>query len=476
MIFKKNLIIAAVVFLVIVALVIFYFDKALFLGLLFVGLLTTATLWIVYKLKIGGKDLKILFLIAFLIHLGVVLFIYYANFKPFGEGDFVIYQQIAEQISSRIHAGNFSLEGINYLHYYPVIIGWIYAITMPVMIVGQLFSAWLAALAVLLAYLIVVEMGGSKKSAFLVGLIICVYPSFIYFGSLLLKDTVIIPLVLLGLLLSIKILKNFDVLKFVAFFIVLTFAIHLRFYIGFALMFSFIFCWFLISNLKIKERLIYGLTFIFIFGFSPLLLGYGYYGSVPLIEYLNRETITTYREVVYAPSPEFCDSIKRKNCCAATEEFGSGVGSSFVVKAGFESNTSFIKNYTESFVYAFFGPFPWQLKYKRHLFFLAETMPWYFLICLIVCSIYKSFKTLGYSKTFNHYKFTILLLAFSAMALGALSLFINNFGIIVRIRMPVFIVIFCLIGLDKNVDNIVNKAINYFYEKKFNKFFGLPSL
>lgn len=492
---KKNLIIAIVVLLIVVFSIIFHFDRALFLGLLLIIFLSVTVFFILYKLKLVSKALCSLFLIALFIHLGVILLFHYTHFQPFGAGDFVGYQQTAEQVAQRIHQGVYSLKGLDIPHYYPVLIGIIYALTMPEMIIGQLFSVWLAVCSVLLTYLIVLEIGGSKKSAFLVGMIVSVYPSFIYFGSLLLKDTVILPLVLLGILLSTKMLKNFDALKFLAFFIVLTCAIHIRFYIGFALMFSFILCWFLISNFKMDERFIYGLTFIFLLGFSPQLLGYGYYGAVPLGGYLNKETITTYREVVYAPSPSIAPVANNEssceNClaanpapanpapnnvsvnnpnpcaqCAQTEDSAedSGVGSSFVVKAGFDSTFSFVKNYFESFIYAFLGPFPWQLKYKRHLFFLLETIPWYSLICFIAYGIYKSLKMSGRVQTFNHYRFAILPLFFSIMALGALSLFINNFGIIVRIRMPVFIVILCFIGLDKNIDNIINKITHNFFK------------
>lgn len=451
-----------------------FFDKALFFGILLVVILSAITFYILNKFKLATKPVCLIFFIVLFVHSAMAMFVYYTNFQPFGGGDFLLYQDIAEQVAQRIHLGIFYLDGISYLHYYPVLMGAVYALTMPKMIIAQLISAWLVALSVLLAYLIVIEIGGSKKSAFLIGLIINVYPSYFYFGSLMLKDTFVVPLVLSGLLLSIKMFKKFDALNFFGFFIILTSAIHLRFYIGFALMFSFIVCWFLLSNLKIKKRILYGFIFIFILGFSPYFLGYGYYGLTPLKGYLNKRTITTYREVVYAPDsgPASASASGSTSC----SEGKAGVGSSVVVKTGFdEGNAKFVKNYFVSFIYAFLGPFPWQLKYKRHLLFLTETIPWYFLLCFIAWGIYKAFKNSGFLKMLDYYKYSFMLLLFSAMALGALSLFINNFGIIVRIRMPAVIALLCLIGLNKNVDNIINKAIN-FYEKKFAKLFGLPGL
>jgi hypothetical protein len=494
--FIKKLYFGSVILLIAGFLSIYFFDRALFLGLLMVVLLSALTFFIFYKLKLANKDLYLLFSIVLSIHLAMALIIYYANFQPFGGGDFILYQQIAEQVSERIHQGIFSLDGINYLHYYPVLIGIIYSFTMPKMIIGQLLSVWLAAFSVLLIYLITIEIGGSKKTAFLVGLMAAAYPSYIYFGSLMLKDTVVMPLVLLGILVSIKMLKNFSALKFLAFFVILTCTIHLRFYVGFALMFSFIICWFLISNLKMTERAVYGLAFVFLLGTSPQILGYGYYGSTPLIGYLNKETITAYREVVYAPAPEPAKEDPAKVVVVAVNEQNSptspsdtdklheesetlsGVGSSFVVKAGFESPFSFVKNYLESFINAFLGPFPWQLRYKRHLFFLLETIPWYFFLCIVLLGAYKSIMKHGFLEMLYSRRFILPLLLFAAMAIGALSLFINNFGIIVRIRMPVLILFFSLIILNESAEGMLSKIFEkiFHYEKKVIKFFNLSRL
>ena len=271
----------------------------LLVGLLFVSLLTVITFFIILKAGVGCKELYSLFLIVILIHTGAVLFIYYSGFHFGGGADFEGYNQTAIEIAQRFSRGIFSLQGISLLHYFPVLIGLIYAITLPQMIIGQLFTVWLAAFSIMLLYFTVLEIGGSKKVAFLTGLIVSFYPSYLYFGSLLLKDTVVIPLVLAGILLSIKMLKNFTWLKFLLFFIILTGAIHFRFYVGFALMFSFIISWFLISSFKIKEKVIYGVTIIFLLGFSPQLLGGGYYGLKSFQNFLNPERITFYREVAY---------------------------------------------------------------------------------------------------------------------------------------------------------------------------------
>lgn len=486
-----------------------FFDQALFVGLLLLLFLTVVVVLMIYKAGVKDKKIYLVFLMGLLVHFGCVLLIYYGHFRPFGGGaDFEGYHQNAVDVMYRFLAGNFSLHELGLLNDFPVLIGIVYAFTLPAMIIGQLFTVWLAAVSIILAYLIVLEIGGTKKMAFLTSLIIILYPSYLYFGSVLLKDTVVIPLVLAGLLLSVKMLKNFGGLEFLLFFIVLTGLTQLRFYVGFALLFSFIICWFLTSSFTRGDRIIYGLTIIFLLGFSPWLLGYGYYGNIPLRSYLNRDTITKYREVVYAPPIDVVSptsSVAKKATSGSTkptivsviansynfifgnstgsvspannppvsnlspqnslcpdcgQNEGSGAGSSFAVSAGFNSPQNFIKNYLESFTNSILGPFPWQLRYKRHLFFLTETIPWYFLIYLSLWGAVKSMRKNGVKVFLKDYRFTLPLLLFSIMAFGALSLYINNFGIIVRIRMPMFMVLLCAMSLGINVKESYFKKIH----------------
>lgn len=434
-----------------------FLDKALAVGLLLVLFLCLITFLILLKIGIKDKELYLIFLIALLIHLAAALFIYYTEFQPFGGGaDYDGYNKTAIEIAQRFKQGNFSLQGLHFKHYFALVIGIIYTLALPEMIVGQLFTVWLTAISVLFAYLIIREINGSKKWAFLIGLIVCIYPSYLYFGSLLLKDTLVVPLVLSALFLFIKMLKNFSWKNFLIFYIILTCSIHFRFYIGYALLFSFIFCWFLVSTLNLKKRVIYGIVIVFLLGFSSQVLGYGYYGAKTLKTYLKPETIIIYREVVYAPSASATSS-------SASSTASSGIGSSFVVKTGFEKPSNFVINYSKSFIYSLLGPFPWQIRYQRQLFALLETIPWYFLLFILVFGIVGSVKRKGILKTIKHYQFAIPLLMFAIISLGALSLFITNFGIITRIRIPSFIALLCLMPISFNYEKIFNYRGNWIY-------------
>ena len=424
--------------------IIVFLDKALAAGIIFIVFLSLLTFLAPSKNETHSKALSLLFLAAFFIHLIAVLFIHYANFQPFsgGEGDYIVYQQQAQEIAQRVRQGNFSLQGLSIGHYYPVIIGYIYAFTLPEMLIGQLFGVWLAALSVLLTYLIVLEIGGSKNWAFLIGLLVSIYPSYLFYGSLLLKDSLVVPLALAGLFLTIKLIKKFSWRDFLIFYLILTTLIHLRFYIGYVLLFTFIFCWLILSQLDLKKRFFYGIIIVFLLGFSPQISGYGYYGVYTIENFLNPQKITYYREVAYIPP--------------ATQPPPPGTGSSIVIEIGFDNPLKFLGNFLKSFIYVLLGPLPWQMKYPRHFFALLETIPWYFLLFFVIKGAIRSFK---------RYKIAIPLTTFSLGVFSVLALFLSNFGIVTRIRIPAFISLLCLIPLSftnfhkKGVDVAKNNKI-----------------
>ncbi|MBI1866413.1 MAG: glycosyltransferase family 39 protein [Candidatus Staskawiczbacteria bacterium] len=442
------------------------------------------------------KTMWAIFLIGLLVHLGAVLFIYYFNFKPFGGGaDYDLYHAVAKEISIRFKAGNFSLSGLYTEHFFPILIGILYMLTLPNMIIGQLFTVLLAAISILLTYLIVLEIGGAKKIAFLAGIIVSFYPSYLYFGSVLLKDTLVIPFALAGILLILKMIKNFSWLKFLLFFAVLTCLINLRFYIGYALMFAFIMSWPLLSEFNLNEKITYWLTIIFLLGFSPQIAGNGYYASDSFKDLLNPEKITYYREVLYnnppvtpqavtieptipqptipqptipqptIPQPTIPQPTLSKQEPAIQDL--NGGGSNFELETGLDEGIlQFSKNSLQSFFYSLSGPFPWQFRYQRQIVSLAETIPWYLLIIISFYGFIRFIKKRGILEFFKFYRFSLPLLIFSVLALGALSLFINNYGIIARIRIPVFICLLSIMFISFNDD------IENYYKKIHEKIFN----
>jgi len=449
--FKKKVILGIIA----VLLLTFFFylsDKVLAIGIFLIVFLSAITFLLLIKVGMKDRTLFSLFLIALFIHLIAVLFIHYAHIQPFGSGsggDYILYQRQAQEIALRIHRADFSLQGLGIGHYYPVIIGYIYALTLPEMIIGQLFNVWLSGISVILVYLMVREIGGSKNWAFLTGLIVSIYPTYLFYGSLLLKDGLVVLLALSGLMLSLKLIKNFSLRNFIIFFIILTGLIHFRFYIGCVLLFTFIFCWLMLGKLNLKKKLIYGTVIVFLLGFSPQISGYGYYGIYTIEKYLNPQTISYYRETAYVPPVQSSPT-------EAQPPPPGGMGSSLVVKLEFDNPLKFVGNYLKSFVYVLLGPLPWQMKYPRHFLALFETIPWYFLLFFIIKGIVASIKS---------YRTAIPLIIFSLGVFVILALFLNNFGIVTRIRIPAFISLLCLIPLGftnfkektKNSENKNNK-------------------
>jgi len=470
---KKNKKIIGLVFAFLI-LVASLFDKVLASGLFLAAFLGVSAFLVFYKAGLRGRIPYLVFALAFLVHILAVIFIFYTGFQPFsgGRGDYTTYNLTAIEVSERLSLGNFSLEGISYSHYYPIIIGYLYFLALPSMLMGQLLNAWIAALGVFFAYLLVKEIGGNSRQAFWTAMAVNIYPSFLFYSSLMLKDPLVIALSLAGLLLMVKVLKSFSLKTFLAFYFVLGFLIHFRVYIGLALLLAFIVCWFFLANLKIKKRLVYGGVIVVLLGFLPqFATAQGYYGIKFLKSYLNPEKIKYYREVVYAPPEEKAPVVE---VTAKVEEApipdalplepkivepakpvepaepvqlaqpkevensfsAPGQQSSVTVEAGFESPFVFIKNYLISFTYSLLGPFVWQMKHLRHFLVLPELLGWYFLFFLATKGVKENLK--------KYYRAALPLAVFGIIALGALSLFINNFGIITRIRMPVFIAFACL--------------------------------
>src|SRR3989344_8659290 len=468
----------------------FFINRGMFSAFLMLFLLMGGVFWILNHYKKLTKTLSFILCLSFLIHFFLVIFIYYTDFRPFGGGaDYEGYQLVAEQTAQQFLKGDFSWKNLNhYGHDFPIIIGAIYYIFGSDHLVGIFFEVWIFVMAVLFAYFIVIELGGSEKKFFYIGLFMNFYPSYAYFGSLLLKDGLVVSLALLGVLLVTKMVKKFSWNWFLLFFAVTIGVSDLRFYVGYALILGFIVSWFISSSLEFKERFYFGLALVFLIGFSPFLAGQGYFGYNALLGpgggFLNQNKITEFREVVYnpavfpeqtTPSPASSEIISPFNAGKISplptsilngkDNPLNGRGSSFVVETGFQQGLiKFIENSLQSFAHTLLGPFVWQLRYGRQLSSLIETIPWYIFICIFIYFLGGLLKKEKLAGFWMYLKKTAPLWSFSIFALGALSLFINNYGIIARIRMPMFICLIIMMSLIikkeyKYTKHIINRSV-----------------
>lgn len=462
-----------------------FLDIALATGIALLVFCVDLTFFVLLKLGLKEKKLYVLFSIAIFIYLAATLFFHYANFQPFGGSpDSIYYDLEGQRLALRFHIGDFSINGQGLSNWYPVIVGFVYFFTLPKIIILELLNVWLAGLSCILVYLIVREIGKSEKWGFAVGFISAVYPSHIFFASILLKDTLIIPLALALLLLTIKFIKNFSWRKFLTFYFILLFLVNIRFYIGYALILVFILSYIFLIKLNFKKKIAYGVVIVFLLGFIPQISSNeGYYGTNFLNFFLNKKMITYYREIVYLPSPP--PSYLDQNSCQvqqlaqqpqaqqpqaqqpaqqpaqqlptqpslclapdkpiplsllhSKEELPSG-GSTNIVGTGFDSPLNFVKNNLKALASVLLGPFPWQIKYKRQLLALFETIPWYFLMFFVVKGVINAIK--------GRQKIILPLILFSLIVFGVLAFYVaSNFGIYMRLRVPAFLSLFCLIPL-----------------------------
>lgn len=455
-----------VIFLVI-SILIAFFDKALALGLITLAILMFINLFILSRLGLKEKTLTWLLMITLIIHLSAVLFIYYFDFQPFsgGSGGYKNLHLIATKIAENFRSGNFSFQGVPYYEigdypyrFYPLVIGILYTITMPEMIIGQIFQVWLGILGVIFVYLTIKELGASKKWAFIIGLIVAFYPSYLFYGSLLLKDGLVTVLALVGLLFSLKLIKKFSWRIFFIFYMILAALFDFRFYIGYALLYTFIFSWLLLSTFNLRKRVIYAIFIILFLGFLPeVLLNQGFLGINVFKTSFSEESIAFFQEKAYTPSVRTQAEIGPENTDSPILISQTPLALSLVFPAGYSSTWEkekvslrktpfeFLKDHLKYFSYILLGPFPWQLEKPVHYFALLETIPWYLLFLFIINGVYQSIKSRN--------KFVLPIIFFSLLVLGAITIFINNFGIITRIRIPAFIAFLYLIPLGfKNYD------------------------
>ena len=445
-----------------------FFDLTLSIGICMLVFLSALTLISLMFFKVEDNKLYTLFFVSLVLHVLVVLFLQYSHFQPFsdGIGDYTIYNSEAQTALASFLGGNFSLSGVSLTTYFPVLIAFVYFFTVPKMLIGVLFAAFLGAITAVLVFLMVKELGGSGKQSFLTGLVTNFYASYMFYGSLLLRDIIIIPLAVFGLWLIIRMAKRFLWVDFFLLYLVLAAEFQLRIYIGYAVLLSFVVCFVFLSVFTLKRKIIYALIIIPILGFLPQISGYGYYGSNFLEQYLNPKTVALYQNLYNPASPlSLSPSVPSSSSSqVALQELqkkvrpsapvvkpasgypvispqpvSKGLDSSFVVNIDKRSPVTFVVSYLKYFCYILLGPFPWQMSSPRQYFAFLETIPWYFLLFFVAKGI------LGSLKSKN--RLIIPLLVFGLSALVALAVYVSNFGIITRIRIPAFISLLCLAPL-----------------------------
>lgn len=448
------------------------FHIAFLVALSLLGIFFATTCAFLAEKKLLTKPLLILFAGALLVFFAVSAVIHYADLYPFGggQGDQPYYHNAALLISNDIKEGNFTWErAFNQLvandaskHTYPLFIGALYAVSIPDQFVGKALNIWVASLSILLLYFLAKELGAKEKWAITASVFGIAYPSYLYFNSLLIRESIVAALVLGGVLMMLKLLKEFSWKGFLLFVLLAVLLTHFRFYIGLVLLIAFGLSWMFGSRLEFKTRMSYAVILLPLLGLIPQMFNHGYYGAKEVYYYFHPDQIVNYRSQSDAvllkkkaitgavPKPEAAPGYEipvetpRESALLPwvprdkTGEPGSALVREPSLANPIEHPVVFARDYAISSASVVLGPSPLSLRFFRQLITLMETVPWLFVFFLSLKGVIGSKKRL---------KDTLPLMLVAVGIILLVALFLNTYGTYMRIRIPAFLLLMAISAL-----------------------------
>jgi len=329
------------------------------------------------------------------------------------------YHSYAVQIAERFQNGLFSARGIYQEHWYPTALAALYVVAIPSILVGKMASVLLAGLSAALLYGLMRELGGRRDVSFWCALIAAnVYPAFLLFGSTLLKEVFIVPLVLAALIISAKMLKSFEPYLFIVFAALLGLTVTLRLMVGQTVLIAFLLSWFVAPPIPIRKRVITGALFLFILGVEILALGFGFLGSIPTQEIARPAYIEEYRFIAYSQQK--------------TVSTGSTMNIDIFKEGAFR-----VAGFFYSFATVALGPFIWQARKVTHILGVAESILWLGALVPITASLWGRVQ----------WRAALPVILFSGAWLVVVSLGSDNIGATMRYRIPAFLALTSLAPL-----------------------------
>jgi hypothetical protein len=329
------------------------------------------------------------------------------------------YHRYAIILASRFSEGVFVVHDIYEWHWYPIALGVWYAISTPSMVAGKILSVLLSAISSFLLYRLMRALGGTPRASFWCALIaVNVYPAFLLFGSTLVKEVFLVPLVLAALLACVRILKQFEPVLFFVFAALLTLIITLRFMVGEVLLVAFLISWLFAAPFPLRTRLVSGSIFVFLFGAQILALGFGLLGMGLASDIGRPEYIEEYRIIAYA----------REKTVSTGSTTNIGI---------FEEGVFRATGFLYSLATVTLGPFIWQAKKITHGVAIIEGILWIGVLVPIVASFFGRFPS----------RSALPVILFSGGWLLVVALGSDNIGATMRYRMPAFLALASLAPL-----------------------------
>lgn len=343
------------------------------------------------------KTFAILFISVFLLHVAVIIGLQSIE-VPFkgiqgSNADYQEYQEQAVGVLERISEGNLSVRGLGIDHFFPVVVGYLYKVFGASTIVGQLFNGFVAAIASLLLFLITKRLGGSIKASFFLAFAGSLYPTYLLFSSLFLEDALVILFTLAALLAGLIALESWSLKRVLIWYGLVLLAAEFRSFMGLFLGIAFLISYVLLYKASYKEKLGKCIGVALLVLLIPFAAQYVF-------------SMFEYGDYGHSLNGEF--------------EHFKDLGNGLLAIPGF----------LYSFLRTILGPFPWNFHSTKDWLYLAEVIPWLLAVPFVVKGIHQRAKRFSYM---------LFLPVFSFVVYIALSLFIEDTGTMMRLRIPVIL-------------------------------------
>lgn len=422
----------------------FYFPDGA-VAVLLITLFSIAAIYLVSYYALEDKDYLInIYLIALLARIIFGFLVYHFRLQEFFGGDAITYDglgyrlveiwqgtaDLTDQQSKRAMSTSEVGWGMNYL------VGVIYFVTGRSILVAQSFCAVIGAATAPMIYFCSQKIYQNQRVAKTAALCIALFPSFIIWSSLLLKDGLIIFLLVLTMTMVLQLQKKFSVATLSILIFSLFGVISLRFYI-FYMLAAAVAGSFVIGLGSSVQSMIRNLIAVLVVGLSLTYLGVIRNASTEIGKFGNLEAVQRSRQ--WAASD--AQSGYSQDVDVSTTE-----GAILAVPVGF--------------TYLMLAPFPWQVSNFRQAITLPEVLLWWALIPLMVFGIWYTLK--------NRLREAIPILLFTLMLSLVYSIFQGNVGTAYRQRtqIQVFLFIFAAVGWTLFQENRENKKLLRRMEKE----------
>lgn len=295
---------------------------------------------------------------------------------------------------------------------YPVVLAFVYLVTGPNLLIGQLINAFAGALSVYFGVIIAREISNSihlpkfalKYAVGRSGLFLSFYPTALFHSTQLLKDPLTILFGIINLYACVLILTRKKLYFWILWGISLYASYTFRPYAAVSLAACFIAylitCW----RTTLQKKLLVSVVVLLLLGLLPSFLGIGFFASDLIQPWLDSDKLSTTRE-----------------------GFSDG-GSVTDVAVDYSNPLGFLLTFPLSWANIMFGPFPWQIRSAVQATALPETLIMWFLAFRVFVPSIRQRRQQSESQDDK------LLVIFCFLLVGTIALFNDNFGTTVRLR------------------------------------------